>query len=254
MLLKDKVAIVTGGASGIGRAIALGYAKEGATVVVADINYDGAAAVVEMMKADIKGLAMQIDVTNSDQIKKMVDTVKNEFGHIDILVNSAAYTKSAPLSESSIEDWDKIFATNVRGTLMAIQAVAEVMEKQGSGNIINMTSLAAFRGRSGQHAYCAASGTINTMSMNIAHQLGRFGIHVNAIAPGLINTDFEELTTDTPVQREERISRIPLQRAGNPEDVVGTAVFLASDMSEYITGITVVVDGGMQTHLSGFRD
>lgn len=255
MLLKDKVAIVTGAASGIGRAIALGFAKEGAAVVVADINKDGAEAVAaEINAGGAKGQAMQIDVTVTRQIKDMVDSVEKEYGRIDILVNSAGYAKSAPLLETDIAEWDKTFATNVRGALMSTQAVAEVMKKQGYGNIINMTSLAAFRGRPWQHAYCAASGTIEIMTKSVAHQLGRYGIHVNAIAPGFIDTGFDELTVDTPEQREERIFRIPMQRTGKPEEVVGAAVFLASDMSTYVTGHTLIVDGGMQTHLSGFRD
>lgn len=255
MLLDGKVAVVTGGASGIGRAVALEYAKEGAAVIVADIDDVKAAEVADAVNAmGVKGQAVHVDVSDSDEIRKMVDSVENEFGRLDILVNSAAYSKSAPLLESSVEDWDKTFAVNVRGTVMAIQAVAKVMEKQGNGAIINMTSLAAFRGRPEQHAYCAACGTLNTLTGNVAHQLGHLGIRVNAIAPGLIDTGFEELTTDTPERREERIFRLPMQRTGKPEDVAGTAVFLASDMSKYITGETIIVDGGMQTHLSGFRD
>lgn len=248
MRLTGKVAVVTGGGSGIGRAIALGMAKEGAQVVIADINgkrADDTAGVIRA--AGQKALAIQIDVAEKEQVDAMIQTTCDTFGTVDILVCSAAIMESVPMLDCTLEQWDRTMAVNLRGVMLCTQAAGRVMSKKRAGKIVILSSLAAIRGRRQQQAYCSSKGALLAFVKSCAMQLGEYNITVNAIAPGIIETDNPEPLSD----REEKIEHIPMKRVGTPEDIVGPAVFLSSDDSAYVSGITMLVDGAVSVRLTG---
>ena len=252
MRLKDKVAIITGGASGIGRAIALGYAKEGADVVVVDIDKTGAVETVrEVLQEGRKAEAFFVDVSDQKQVNDMVDRVIEKFGKVDILVNSAAILEPVSLLETTVEQWDRTMNVNLKGVFFCVQAVCRFMSEHGGGKIINITSNASIRGRAKQHAYSASKGGLRGLTGNVAVQMGEYGIHINNISAGWIDTNFPESLKDDPAYREYRIAATPLLRIGQPEDIVGPAIFLASSEADFITGETLVVDGGASVELSG---
>lgn len=253
MLLENKVAIVTGSASGLGKAIAIAYANEGAKVILADINEAGVKETEKQILANGKAaVALKVDVTVNEDLDAMVDEAINRYGKVDILVNSAGISISEPFLESTIEAWDKTFDVNVAGPLFATQKVVKYMKQQGSGSIINLSSHAAFRGRPEQEAYCAAKGTLHVMTRNLALQLAPHGIRVNSLVPGIFENDFDEMACDkTEEQKQDRIDHMPMRRLGKPEDITGAAIFLASEMSAFTTGDALAVDGGMHCHLSG---
>ncbi|NLW90665.1 MAG: SDR family oxidoreductase [Syntrophomonadaceae bacterium] len=253
MRLRDKVAIVTGGASGIGRAIAVGFAREGAAVVVADINMMGAAETVSQLEAfGGRGFAVETDVSSKEQTDNMVKVAMDHFGHVDILVTSAAVLEEVPVQDITVEQWDNIIDVTLNGVLYSAQSAIKVMKEQGCGKVVIISSIAAFRGRAGQQAYCAAEGSLTGLAANLAVQMGEYGICVNSIAPGIIDTDFAESLKDNPEYREFRRAHTPLRRIGKPEDIVGPAIFLASSDSDFITGETIVVDGGISIYTNGY--
>jgi 3-oxoacyl-[acyl-carrier protein] reductase len=253
MRLQDKVAIVTGGSSGIGRAIALGFAREGAAVVVADINMMGAVETVTQIEAfGGKGFAVETDVSRKEQTDNMVKAAMNRYGKVDILVTSAAVLEEIPMLDITVEQWDSIVDVNLNGVMYSAQSAMKIMKEQGYGKVVVISSLAAFRGRAGQQAYCAAEGALTGLVANLAVQMGEFGIYVNSIAPGIIDTDFKESLKHDPEYREYRRSNTPLRRIGKPEDIVGPAIFLASGDSDFITGETIVVDGGISIYTNGY--
>lgn len=253
MRLKDKVAIVTGSASGIGRAIAIGFAREGATVVAADINIAGANDTVSEIKAfGGKGLAIETDVSRKEQTDNMVKATSDQYGQVDILVTSAAVLEEIPMLDITVEQWDNIIDVDLNGVLYSAQSAIKVMKEQKYGRVVIISSIAAYRGRAGQQAYCAAEGSLTGLTANLAVQMGEFGINVNCIAPGIIDTDFVESLKDKPEYREYRRSHTPLRRIGKPEDIVGPAIFLASSDSDFITGETIVVDGGISIYTNGY--
>ena len=241
MRLQGKNAVITGGANGIGHAIALAYAKEGARVTVLDRDAKGQKTAEAIQKLGGEAAFVQVDVADRE---KLTAAIQNA-GPVDILVTSAAILEKCSILDSTME-------TNIHGVMNAVQAVIPGMKAQNSGKIIILSSMASFLGRADQTAYAAAAGTLTGFTRNAAVRLGEFGIHVNSIAPGIIDTDFPESLKDEPEYREFRIHYTPLRRIGKPEDVTGAAIFLASDESDFVTGETIVIDGGVSIHMNGY--
>ncbi|MFU0828155.1 MAG: 3-oxoacyl-[acyl-carrier-protein] reductase [Lachnoclostridium sp.] len=244
-MLENKVAIITGASRGIGKAIALTFARYGANVIV---NYNGskekAEEVVELItKEGKKALAFQADVTDPQAVEQLFNFAIKEFGKVDILVNNAGITKDNLILKMTQEDFDKVIDTNLNGVFHCLKQASRLMIKQKGGRIINISSISGVIGNIGQVNYSAAKAGIIGMTKSLAKELGSRGITVNAIAPGYINTDM------TAVLKEELKSkiteRIPLRRLGEAEDIAETAAFLASDKASYITGQTIIVDGGL---------
>ncbi len=246
MKLKDKLAIVTGGGSGIGRGIALAYAREGADIVVADQNIASAQETVAGVEAaGRRGLAVRTDVSSFDEVNAMVAIAHDAFGRIDVLVNVAGIMYPVSLLDTTVEQWDRTLNVNLRGNFLCLQAAARIMVKQGRGKIINITSILGFTARPNRGAYCASKAGISILTRVAAQELGPHGVHVNAIAPGSIETPMAQAAPAAPEVLARKIAAIPLQRRGDPADLTGPAIFLASDESDYMTGTIVTVDGGL---------
>lgn len=255
MLLEGKTAIVTGGGSGIGRGISLRYAREGASIVVADLNLAAAEKVAqEIVSAGGKALAVQMDVTDREAVKGMVSAAVQEFGGLDILVNNAGLGKIIPFMETTEADFDLIFSVNCKGLMICSQEAAKQMIAQNrGGKIINLASQAGRRGESLVMAYCASKAAVISMNQSIALALAEHKINVNAIAPGIVDTPFwvevdkqfaKLLGWEIGEPKRKFCESIPLGRIEQPEDVAAAAVFLASEDANYITQQCLNVDGG----------
>ena len=255
MKLEGKVAIVTGGAQGMGQAISLRYAQEGASVVIADRNREGAEAVAqEISAADGKAVSVGVDVRDPAQVQRMVDTAVEHFGGLDILVNNAGVGKIIPFLDTTEADWNFMFDINCKGLLWCSQAAARQMIAQGrGGKIVNLASQAGRRGEALVLAYCASKACVISMNQSMALALAPHKINVNAIAPGIVDTPFWDevdrqfaalLNMEIGEPKRTFIQSIPLGRIEQPEDITGAAVFLASADSDYITQQTLNVDGG----------
>ncbi|MDI3473744.1 MAG: hypothetical protein PWR30_67 [Candidatus Woesearchaeota archaeon] len=243
--LYKKVAIVTGARRGIGRAIALKLAKEGANVVVTDLSKEDCEDVVKEIKGlGSNGLALKLDVTNEKEIKKVVELTKKKFGRIDILVNNAGIFVQEELEKMDSSAINKIIDVNLRGPLFFIKQVIPIMKKQKYGKIINIASIAGFVSFEKSSVYCATKGAIVNMTRELAVELGKYKINVNGVAPGVIETKMTEGLLKNNKIKSELLKNIPYGRTGKPEDIANSVAFLASDESEYITGETIVVDGG----------
>ena len=245
MTLVGKVALVTGGSRGIGRAIALKLAENGADVA---INYAGNTAAAEEVKAAIeqmgrKALLIQCSVADTDGVQAMVNQVVKELGRLDILVNNAGITRDGLLMRMKEADWDDVMNTNLKGVYNCSKAVMRTMMKQKSGRIVNMASVVGEMGNAGQANYAAAKAGVIGFTKSLAKEVASRGITVNAIAPGFIATDMTRVLSDD--QKAEMAWTIPLGRAGQPEDVANAVLFLASEGAAYITGQVLNVDGGM---------
>ena len=245
MLLGGKVALVTGASRGIGRAIALRLAGEGAKVV---INYAGNTTKAEAVKAEIEqnggeAILVQADVADSSAVEAMVAKVTEAFGQIDILVNNAGITRDGLLMRMKEEDFDAVVNTNLKGVFHCTKTVSKLMMKKRSGRIINMASVVGIMGNAGQTNYAAAKAGVIGFSKSAAKELAARGITVNVVAPGFIDTDMTAAMTDK--AKELTLTGIPMKKMGTPEDVANAVLFLASDCASYITGQTVNVDGGM---------
>lgn len=249
MDLKNKVAIITGSRRGIGKAIALAFAKAGANVVVSDINLDDCNKVVEEIKAiGKKGLAVKADVSNPEDVSKMINLTTEKFGKVNILVNNAGIYMQKSLTDVTEQDFDRILDINLKGVFLCSKAAVPEMIKQGKGKIINITSIAGQVGFANSSAYCASKGAIINITKELALELAQYKINVNAIGPGVIETDMTKDLLEDKAIKETLLANIPLNRIGEPEDIANAALFLASDNSDYITGITLFVDGGWLTH------
>jgi len=243
--LENKVAIVTGGGTGIGKAIALTFAEAGANVIVASRKLDNLEKVTEEVKAlGKRSLAVQTDITQKADVDNLVQRVVGEFDRIDILVNNAGVDIGSML-ELSEEDWDKTIDTNLKGCYFCCQAVGKRMIKQKGGNIINIASNIGIKAISLYSAYCASKAGVVMLTKVLALDLASYNIRVNAIAPGWVRTDMAKELMSDPKALKEAEAEIPLGRLAEPEDISRTALFLASEASSYITGHTVVVDGGV---------
>lgn len=244
-MLMDKVAIVTGASRGIGREIALCLAEKGASVVV---NYAGnekkANEVVDQIKSmGQDAIAVQADVSNSEDVAAMVKATIDTYGKIDILVNNAGITKDTLLMRMKEEDWDSVINTNLKGVFLCTKAVSRYMARQKRGKIINISSIVGVVGNVGQANYVAAKAGVIGLTKSTARELASRNVNVNAVAPGFITTDMTDTLKES--LKQEMLKSIPLARFGEAKEVAKAVVFLASEDSDYITGQTIQVDGGM---------
>jgi dehydrogenase/reductase SDR family protein 4 len=245
--LAGRAAIVTGGRRGIGRAIALALAEAGADVVLGDRVVDDGeleAVAAEIKKRGRRSLAIQADITQKADVDSLVQKTLAELGSIDILVNNAAMNIRAPLLELNEEGWDRVIDTDLKGYYLCSQAAGKIMVQQKRGNIINIASTAAMYTAPEMGAYCIAKAGVVMLTRILAVELAEHNIRVNAVAPSLVKTKFSQPLWADPKTLREIESEIPLARLAEPEDIVGSVLFLASDASAYITGHTIVVDGG----------
>lgn len=250
MRLENKVAIVTGGARGLGQAIARGYAREGAKVMVADINpAAGEATTAEIQAAGNEAVFVQTDVANTAAVERMVNSTAERYGRIDILVNNAAvelFGQEARAHELSEEAWDRTHSINLRGAWLCAKYTIPVMLRQGGGVIINVASPTGLTGCApGQTAYSSSKGGMLALTRVMAIDYARDNIRVNALVPGTIVTPLTEAVLTDPAFRANREELMPIGRLGKPEDVVGLAVFLASDEASFCVGGFYMADGGM---------
>ena len=246
MRLKDKIALVTGGARGIGLAVARAYAREGATVVIADMNFEGAtASAADIAKAGARTLAVAVNVADQASVQAMIAAVLKAFGRIDILMNNAGVGGNTPFLETSLEDWNRIVSINLTGAFLVAQGVAREMVKTGGGKIVNIASLSGQRGANGRAAYGSAKAGLELLTKVMAVELARHNINVNNIAPGAIETEMAKFAHDK-ATRAAYNYLIPMTRYGTPEEIADAAVFLCSDEARYIQGHTLNVDGGFR--------
>lgn len=244
MLLKDKVAFITGGTRGIGFETARKFLEHGAIVVVAGSKEETVQSAVEKLRqefpdAEIDGAAPKL--TDPVQLEETVRKIKEKYGHLDVLVNNAGISSTQPFYDYPVEDFRKIMELNVTAVFLASQAAAKVMKEQGGGVILNTSSMVSLYGQSTGSGYPASKFAMNGLTKSLARELGKDQIRVNAVAPGIINTDMMRAVPDHMIQ--PLIQSVPLKRIGQPEDVANAFVFLASDMASYITGVVLAVDG-----------
>lgn len=245
MLLKGEIALVTGGSRGIGRSCAIALAAQGAEVI---LNYvsspDKAEAVCqEIRSAGGIASAVKFDLSNTEETSNAVDAILKEKKSIGILVNNAGITRDGLSMRYSVEDWDSVLNTNLRGAFFTSQAVMRPMMKARKGSIINISSIVGITGNAGQAAYCAAKAGLIGLTKSLAKELASRNIRVNAVAPGFIETDMTHALNDD--QKAQIFKEIPLGRIGTGEEIAHAVVYLASPMSSYVTGQTIIVDGGM---------
>lgn len=244
MRLKNKVAIITGSSRGIGKETALKFAKEGAKVVVCDVNEESIAAVVNEIKGmGAESVGFKVDVTKRSEIDALVVKVKELWGSIDILVNNAGITADAMLKKMTEEQFDKVINVNLKGVFNCTQAVLDTMVEQGKGVILNASSVVGLYGNVGQTNYAATKWGVIGMTKSWAKELGRKGIRVNAVAPGFIMTPMTEAMPDKVLDMMKE--KAPLQRLGTSEDIANAYLFLASEEASFITGTVLSVDGGL---------
>ncbi|MFA5039892.1 MAG: 3-oxoacyl-[acyl-carrier-protein] reductase [Candidatus Omnitrophota bacterium] len=244
MKLQGKTALVTGGARGIGREIALLLAQSGADVAICDVNLETAQATQkEIESLGRKSMSFATDVTVYKAVEDMVNLFLDNFKRLDILVNNAGITKDNLLLRMSEDDWDKVLAVNLKGVFNCTKAVSKPMIKQRGGKIVSIASIIGIMGNAGQANYAASKGGIISFTKSVARELASRNINVNAVAPGFIQTAMTDKLSEE--QRKAMLANIPLNRLGVPRDVAQACLFLASEDANYITGQTMVVDGGM---------
>lgn len=241
---EGKTAVVTGGSRGIGKAICLKLAEEGANLLLCDINMEAAKdTAYECEEYGVKAIAFCCDVSDEEQVKAMMDEVSEKLGRIDILVNNAGITKDGLSMKMSEADFDDVIRINLKGTFLCMKAVSRIMMKQKYGRIINISSVVGIRGNAGQINYSASKAGIIGMTKSMARELASRGVTVNAVAPGFIDTDMTAAMNDA--AKTAALSTIPMGCMGTSEDIAKAVVFLGSDDAGYITGHVLAVDGGM---------
>ena len=248
MDLKSKVVIITGARRGMGKSHAMKLAKAGAKVVVSDISEEDCQKVVEEIKKNRgEAIAIKCDVTKKEEVDSLVKKTIKRFGKVDVLVNNAGICQFKPFLELTEEEWDRTLDINLKGYFLCAQAVAKEMAKQKTGVIVNIASVASGQVGFGMATiahYCASKGGIIALTEALAVELAPFGIRVNAVAPGMIETPMIDSMKQDPKMMEAMLAKVPMHRVGKPEEVSNLVLFLASEQSSYITGSTVVVDGG----------
>ncbi|WP_303030283.1 3-oxoacyl-[acyl-carrier-protein] reductase [uncultured Duncaniella sp.] len=244
-LLEGKVALITGASRGIGKGIALKFASEGADIAFTDLFDDEnmAATVKEIEALGVKAKGYASNAADFAQTEEVVNKVKEDFGHIDVLVNNAGITKDGLMLKMTEGQWDAVIAVNLKSAFNFIHAVTPIMMRQRHGSIINMASVVGVHGNAGQANYAASKAGLIALAKSIAQEVGSRGIRANAIAPGFIETAMTAALSDD--VRKAWAQKIPLRRAGQVEDIANVATFLASDMSSYVSGQVIEVDGGM---------
>jgi len=243
-LLKDKITLITGASRGIGSAIALELGKQGALVYGTSTTENGASDITKTFKAEnIKGEGLTLNVNDNNSIKSVIDTIQNQTGVIEILINNAGITKDTLLMRMQEKDWDDVIETNLKSVYKLSQVAIKGMMKKRYGRIINISSIVGHRGNAGQTNYAATKAGISGFTKSLAQEVGKRGITVNCVAPGFIDTDMTKALNED--QRESLLAHIPLSRLGHPTDIAYTVGFLASDNASYITGETIHVNGGM---------
>lgn len=244
MRLKDKVAIVTGAAQGIGKATAVKFAQEGAKVVIADIVEEATQATADEINASGgSAMAVKLNVTDAASVQDMIKKTVEWGGRLDVIVNNAGITKDTMLHKMTEDQWDAVIAVNLKGVFLCGQAAANYMREQGSGVILNASSISGLTGNMGQSNYTATKGGVIAMTMTWARELGPKGIRVNALAPGFTMTPMVETVPEKVL--DDVKGKTPLRRLGTPEDIANAYAFLASDEAAFITGQTLRVDGGI---------
>jgi gluconate 5-dehydrogenase len=246
--LDGKIAIVAGGAGGIGEALAMGIGVHGATVVVSSRNQEAIEKVAAKISeaAGNPAIAIACDVTDEGSVQDLVDQVMEKYGRIDILVNAMGMNIKHDAFEYPMEDWDKIFAVNVKGTMVACKIVGKVMREQKAGAIVNLSSVRGIRGYTGGNAgYCATKGAVELITKALALEWAPHNIRVNALGPALVITPGTKHIAENPELAKKYASAVPLGRIGMPEDMVGAVNFLVSDAAAFVTGQTIYVDGGL---------
>ena len=244
-LLEGKTALITGAARGIGKAIALKFAAEGANIAFTDLVIDenGKATEAEIAALGVKAKGYASNAADFAETENVVKAVKEEFGSIDILVNNAGITQDGLMLRMSESQWDAVIAVNLKSAFNFIHACVPVMMRQRGGSIINMASVVGVHGNAGQANYAASKAGLIALAKSVGQEMGPKGIRANAIAPGFIDTAMTQQLSDK--VREEWVNKIPLRRGGTVDDIANCAVFLASDLSSYISGQVIQVDGGM---------
>lgn len=242
---EGKVVLITGAAGSIGEGMVKGFAECGATVIAIDRDLESAENVISEL-GDLKrdSMAIAIDVTDAETVKKQVDVIYDKYGKIDVLMNHAGMNIRKPAVKFSEEEWNKISDTNLKGIFLMAQAVGKKMIQQGFGNIVNTASVSAARGHCNLAPYAATKGGIVQLTKVLAHEWAPYGIRVNAIGPGYVMTNQTRHYLDDPVKYNELISKIPMARFGEVEEMVGPALFLCSELAGYITGHTLYIEGG----------
>ena len=246
MKLKDKIALVTGSSRGVGRAVALGFAKQGANVIVNYTSNENAASEVvsEIQSMGGKAISVKADVAQKPEAENLVNSAIDEFGRLDILVNNAGFTRPSMMIKMTEDQWDQVVDIHLKGAFLCAQAAGLQMKEQKSGKIINVTSVAGIVGTVGQINYSAAKGGIISMTKSIARELARYNVCANVISLGIVATDMTEKIRSDEKLKEIYMNRILLKRFAEADDIAPAFVFLASDESNYITGQLLCVDGG----------
>ena len=243
-MFEGKIALITGAARGIGQAIAFDLAARGADIVVCDIKAEWLTETAEgVEKLGKKAYCFELDVTNAEDVQKVVNDIAAATGRIDILVNNAGITRDGLLMRMSEEDWDAVLTVNLKGTFVCTKAVSRIMMKQRSGSIINIASVVGLMGNAGQANYAASKGGVIAFTKSVAKELSSRNIRANAVAPGFISSKMTDALSDD--VRQKMLDAIPLSSFGTPQDVANAVAFLASDQSSYITGQVISVNGGM---------
>lgn len=248
MRLKDKVTIITGGSRGIGFATAQAFLREGAKVIVCASNQANAEKAMAKLKEEFPNAtvgAISPNLANLDEVKEAFNRVNEQYGSLDVVVNNAGVSESTPLSDYTEELYDKVMNLNVKGVFNSCLSASDIMEKKGTGVILNTSSMVSISGQPAGVTYPTSKFAVNGMTISLARELGPKGIRVNAVAPGITETDMMKAVPKAVI--EPMIARIPLRRLGQPEDIANAFVFLASDEASYITGVILSVDGMMRS-------
>jgi len=242
--LDGKVAIVTGGTRGLGGAMAYGLAQAGADIVIVQRSSNETEAASKIRELGRKCETLSYDIGQLENIPKIVNDVKEKFGHIDILINNAGVQRRSPSTDFLDHDWDLVMQVNAKSVFFLCQAVGREMLDQGKGKIVNVASLLSFQGGVNVPAYAASKGAVAQFTKALSNEWASRGVNVNAIAPGYMVTDMNTALIEDEMRNEQILQRIPAKRWGRPEDMVGAVIFLASDSSNYVNGEIITVDGG----------